>query len=239
MIPSKHQLTYKIFYCCLALASIFSPMQSSGFESKTYATNRSNHSAFSHKYFLGINDERKFIWFRVHKAGLSSTNDLLKQNNCGFPECFPPQPFNPAKYKNYFKFGFVRNPWDRVVSCYFNKIVFPSKKRKYFEKCLGKDFEYFVDFIKKSDLAVANPHIRLQTKLLPYEDVDFVGHLENYDEDIRYVAEILNLKISNIPQKNTTQHQHYSTYYTERTKQIIAEKYKEDIEAFGYQFEQK
>jgi hypothetical protein len=147
--------------------------------------------------------------------------------------------FNPLKYSNYFKFGFVRNPWARIVSCYFNKVVSKEKRMSGFKECFGKDFDYFVDFINRTDLSTANRHIKLQTKLLPLTHIDFIGRLENFDKDMGHIGKVLGLRIVKVSKQNKTKHLHYSQYYTERTKRIIAEKYKEDIEAFGYTFETK
>jgi hypothetical protein len=69
------------------------------------------------------------------------------------------------------------------------------------------------------------------------DEVDFIGRLENFAEDLKLVTDTLGFKLEEIPKKNATKRPHYSHYYNEKTKQIIADKYKKDIKAFDYEFE--
>jgi hypothetical protein len=183
-------------------------------------------------YHLTISDSHKFVWFRNAKVCTRTIYHLLNTEysiNGGHIK------FDPRKYKKYFKFAFVRNPWDRVVSCYFNKVV--TKSHPPFAICYGKSFEEFVYFINSCDLTQVDIHIQLQTKLIPLEHVDFVGRMERFSKDIKYVLKRIGMNCGEIQRYNASKHEHYSQYYNNITRRIIADKYKADIEAFGYQFE--
>lgn len=182
-----------------------------------------------------VSDEYQFIWFSVPKAGYTTIFTILS-THLGSAMNGHGVPFEPGRHRDYFKFAFVRNPWDRVVSTYQNKVV--DRPYAFFHECFGKDFEYFVDFISRKDLTKTDDHIKLQIELFPATPLDFIGRFENFEEDLTYVLEVIGLSGVTIPHKNSTVHDHYSTYYNERTKAIIAEKYKRDIEAFGYTFEE-
>lgn len=187
------------------------------------------------RYNVYQSDEKKFIWFRVFKVASGSIKNVLQAE---VPDLVQSRPKKlPENYTDFFKFTFVRNPWDRVLSCYFHKVV--TKKASDFEECFDKDFDYFVDFIDRLDVATTNSHIKLQTRLIPVQQLDFIGKLENFENDLKHVCNVIGIKCREIPHKHKTEHAHYSTYYTPRTRQIIAEKYREDIEAFGFTFETK
>lgn len=215
----KSLLSIPLFFFLVYAPSVFSEKATSNFE----------------KYNICASHKPKFVWFRVAKVATRSTYEIFRQNNAVYAVDGYQVPFNPKDYTQHFKFAFVRNPWDRVVSCYVNKIGNPK------HPCHGKDFDYFVDWINGKDLTSCDAHIRLQTRLFPAKHVNFIGRLESFDDDIRYVAKVLGYTINEVPRINSTQQarEHYSKFYTERTKQIIAKKYKDDIEAFGYKFETK
>ena len=66
--------------------------------------------------------------------------------------------------------------------------------------------------------------------------VDFIGKYENFDEDWKIVCEKIGIK-AKLPHRNKSKHRHYSVYYTKEARQVIAERFKEDIKMFGYKFE--
>lgn len=186
------------------------------------------------QYNITASQSHKFVWFRVAKVGTRTILSIL-QNNVELSINDYSVPYNTKDFNGYFKFAFVRNPWSRVVSCYCNKVL--TKCHPAFEECYDKDFAYFVDFIDRIDLVNCDPHIKLQTKLFPINELDFIGRFENFAEDLQYVLSMLGINDVPLEHKNSSKHEHYSHYYTERTKNIIARKYKADIAAFNYQFE--
>lgn len=186
-------------------------------------------------YNITASDTHQFVWFRVAKVGTRSILKILLDHQVPLSINDYRVPFDPRKYKEYFKFAFVRNPWERVVSCYLNKVAARAHPR--FKECYGKSFDYFVEFIQKQDLETADVHIRLQSRLIPLEHIDFVGRMESFLDDLGYILNLIGLPHVEIPHQNATPHEHYSRYYTEKTKKTIGRLYKEDIKNFGYEFE--
>ena len=146
--------------------------------------------------------------------------------------------YSIEQYADYFKFAFVRNPWDRLVSGWKNKV---SRKNvlglevDQFEKL--QDFECFVDFIAESDLRLNNVHFRSQVGLIDVERLDLVARFERFSEDMRKVMEALEIPVTSIPWRNKSSNRRpYRSYYTERTRDLVAELYRDDIETFGYEF---
>jgi Sulfotransferase family len=133
----------------------------------------------------------------------------------------------------YFKFGFVRNPWDRVVSLYLRNEGLEMKEKMTFEE--------FVDWIKysSSTCVIPGPHTnQLDWFVDPHGNVivDFIGKFENMRSDWKIVADRLGLP-GELPHKRKNRdRKHYAEYYSEKTKQIIANKFKVDIEYFQYTF---
>ena len=190
-------------------------------------------------YNTTISDKIQFVWFRVAKTGTRTLFELLKKNQIPFKNrgkgkwiVF----YEPKNYLNYFKFTIIRNPWDRLVSCYSDKVL--KKSNLYYEEAFEKDFKYFIkEFVNKKDLTTADCHIRLQSKLFPINELDFIGRFESLEEDLKFISIRLGIKEYENIHLNASQHMHYSTYYDEECKNIVFEKYRADIELFHYHFE--
>lgn len=194
----------------------------------------------ANRYNLTIGDEPRFIWFRNAKVGTRSTLELLAKSGVKFAvrEAFRWH-YPTAHYEDVFKFAFVRNPWDRLVSGWRDKI--------YRSNALGleeglheqlREFDSFVDYIAEQDMRKANVHFRSQVELIDVERLDFVGRFERFEADVRRVMETLGIEIDSMPWKNKSQNRRqYPTYYCKRTRDVVGKVFEADIEAFGYRFE--
>ncbi len=186
-------------------------------------------------YTIFTSEAKKIVWYRVYKAAsqtildklLSEIPDLTQERIAAIP----------LRNGYYFSFAFVKNPFARVVSHYFHKVV--TKRSNEFKECFDKDFDFFVRFIGTIDVTQSNPHIKLQSLLIPLDQCEFIGRVENFDEDFRYVCDRLGIEMGELPHTHQTVHEHYSRYYTKKTREIVERLYKKDLETFGYQFEQK
>jgi len=139
------------------------------------------------------------------------------------------------QFNAYYKFGFVRNPWDRVVSLY--------RRREGLQLREEMSFPEFVDWIKYSSSTCLHPvpqTNQLDWFVDPHGNklVDFIGRFENLEEDWAKVADIIGADRA-LPHvnKNPGKKRSFQDYYDDRSRDIIAQKFKIDIETFGYTFE--
>lgn len=146
---------------------------------------------------------------------------------------------------DFYKFGFVRNPFDRLVSLYhyffnmgpdhvffrFNAHFIPAIQR-----C-----ESFRDFC----LALPGAGFRNNFHFLPQVNythskgapvLDFTGRYENYEEDLAMLATALGVELKSTPHLNKSKHGHYRHYFDEETRAIVEDYYDEDLLLHGYSF---
>lgn len=163
---------------------------------------------------------------------------------------------NPAVFQNYFKFSVVRNPWDRLVSEYnFQRNKDRPKKDKlhiFDERGAKRGFAEWVRvafndpcrYQPKDWAADVSAHIHRWSPQLDWISmngriaVDFVARLENINQDFQEIRNRIGLPPATFPHSNAKWHRHYSHYYDPATRDLAAEYYARDIEAFGYRFEE-
>ena len=147
---------------------------------------------------------------------------------------------------DYFTFTFVRNPWSRAVSYYFYALqVNPGEGRSKVDtfQIIEKECPTFRDFcIKAQNPSVTKVHGGgLQLNYIQNSKgivaPNFIGKIENIDNDWRTLCTKLNIKPDSLKVKNSSKHEHYTHYYDEETKELIGKLFKEDIEYFNYKFE--
>jgi hypothetical protein len=153
----------------------------------------------------------------------------------------------------FYSFAFVRNPWDRLVSCYRDKILgevadFTRFGASGVARCLerfdafraGMTFAEFVRAIADIPDSAADEHFRAQADFLTdadkYLNVDFIGRFENLEMDFARLAARLNLPVRSLPRLQSATGTDYSGFYTSETRLLVAKRYAQDINLFDYEF---
>lgn len=141
--------------------------------------------------------------------------------------CLPPE-----VYANLFKFAFVRNPWDRLVSRYAYLLKIEDHPRHQFVKRM-KGFDEYVAWELRRGKFFQHTYITGRDgKLI----VDFVGHYERLSEDFGKVCARLGVNVV-LPRTNTSSHRDYRTYYSPATRELVGKYFQRDVEMFGYDFD--
>jgi len=225
-----------------------------------------------------VSDDRKFIYFVVQKVACSSiktallplfdvsTNGFRTIRNDGTTGLRIHRLFDRSDYQirrtqlladlndhydDYFKFAFVRNPWDRLVSCYSQKLNLNGPGLKLpvdndIQLYPGMSFPAFVEAVHEIPDGAANPHFQSQHMVIcgPGEDKpilpDFVGRFENLAADFDAVAERISgpqkLELPHILRSRSRQSRTYTEFYDDRLRDLAHERYRDDIEIFGYSY---
>ena len=200
-----------------------------------------------------ISHTHKFIFTHIPKTGGTSILHLL--NDYFDPPVGRPPNTNQRMHNDlvkdlekcsddYFKFAFVRNPWDRTVSAYH--YVWYSDIMAWWRAGRRSKPWTFKKWLKSRHFS--RPRGRKKNRCYRGDQLcwvsscegellaDFIGKFENLQEDFKYVCDKLGLPKQELPHKNKSKHKHYTEYYDDETIEIVRKFYKNDIEYFGYEF---
>jgi hypothetical protein len=133
------------------------------------------------------------------------------------------------EWSDYTKFAFVRNPWDRMVSCWKNRA--------------GR-YENFNDFVNDYPYKENNHNLVWHTlpQLTHITDekgslmIDFIGKFENINTDFKKISSILGDSNLTLPHLNKSERVGYKEYYNNKSIEKVFEIYKDEIRLFGYNF---
>lgn len=211
------------------------------------------------------------IYFQIPKIASTSIKNTLRQEmtlpgRAAHTTRFPladPQKLNNGGYSDYFRFGFVRNPWARIVSCYQSKIprkrninggpwlrllyyITPDAWHATFNRFLPTpilssymNFDEFVAAVAGIPDSRIDKHLRSQFTFLCGENdelmTSYLGRMESFSADFHHVAEQLGLPMEE-PQANNARQQKldFKTYYNQHSWDLVAHRYRRDIELLGY-----
>lgn len=209
-----------------------------------------------------ISKSKKFLFVHIQKTAGRSFEAVLTENIPDLENFMGTHDHAlwakeklSGEWNNYYKVGFVRNPWDRLVSWYtmirekgamtWKKRIFGRRRYNDLTQYVLSNSNSFEEFIYKctdtiDDIDGRKSILYNQIDYLSDENgkliVDFVGRFENIEEDSKKVFENLGFENASLPHKNSSKHRNYRTYYNEETREEVRRRYSRDIDFFGYDF---
>ena len=205
-----------------------------------------------------ISHRHKFIFFAVPKTATHTIREALRQHtdeNDWEQQVLYGQQFLPIPeiarlkhghisaeqirphldddvWNDYFKFGFVRNPFDRFVStCFFLNRSDPNFA------------QVAVPFMKDR----LQRH-RFQQRILvkpQYQQLcwsggdvalDYIGRYESLQQSYDEICARIGIPGNELGVKNTSKHKTFDSYYDDDLRSSVAEFYAEDLRIFDYEF---
>jgi hypothetical protein len=189
-------------------------------------------------------DQHQALFIHVPKsAGRSIVRGLFDIKSVEHAPADWYQRLDHDRFERYFKFTFVRNPWDRAVSAYTylkNGGSAASAEDAHWAKFIGS-FSSFDEFVSQwmseeniMRSALFTPqHLFLQD-IFGQPCMDFVGRFESLEEDFAYIAEKLQVS-RQLPHLNQSKARNYPEFYTSQSRDIVARLYARDIEQYQYE----
>lgn len=135
-------------------------------------------------------------------------------------------------YQNFFKFAFVRNPWDWQVSLYKFMLKDKAHRQHHIIKKF-KEFDEYINWRVSEDMHFQSDYLLGSDG----EPIDFIGRFENLQEDFHVISQKLGLKNAKLPILNISNSGGYQKYYSRESKKIIENAYQKDIQGLGYTFD--
>lgn len=211
-----------------------------------------------------INTNNNFVHIAIPRTATTCLNVALgnlthpepAEHHCSIGEVLKKHPNTKA----FYKFTFVRNPFDKLVSTYFefrkNRKTKYSGKISYEKELLSEfdlsnsDTENFRNFCRnfgdtkwRDDLFFKSQFDFINVK--GQNVMDYIGLFENLDEGWKKIRKEINLESidlqKSVPQEprgfiRGSYHPPYQELYTETEKKIVQKIYKKDLEYFNYSF---
>ncbi len=206
-----------------------------------------------------ISHAHRFIFFAVPKTGTHSVRRLLRAHlgaddleQVGLFErkTFPmpelaairhghisAQQVEPVlgaeTFGAYFKFAFVRNPFDRFVSY----CAFVSRDSGDFERSPRAFMRYVIRDLQPLDHPLFRPQYEFLVDAQGKLAMDYVGRNEQMQQDYDAICARLGLPSATLDRVNASTHGPWRDYYDAELVALVAGLYQRDLDLFGYSFQ--
>ena len=175
---------------------------------------------------------------------LKLTKKTISRDHCSYREYLTA---DIKKFNKYFKFSFVRNPYDRLVSVYhyLKSGGNGSPGDLYYSKIINnhqEDFSAFVStFLNEYTI---HEHLLFKPQYLFVCDhtgklmVDYIGYFETLNSDFSYISRKIGIS-GTLKKTNPSSRGPWINYYkNQNIGDKIYKLYKKDFEIFKYQHQE-
>lgn len=204
-------------------------------------------------FFSDHNQEKKFsftslkknkcIFFHIPRTGgISIANTLFGDNGAGHVTVKLAKEIFAEDYFYFFKFSFVRNPYEKIMSSYFylKNGGFHQGDKEWVRGNLQEvdGFECFIMDWLEDDKFKERFHFQPQSYFLKNEqgdiDLDFIGRYESIYSDLEVVKKELGILTSLLSLNSSNKPSRFEDYYSKEMKDKVYQLYKEDFVKFDY-----
>lgn len=144
----------------------------------------------------------------------------------------------PQIYAGLYKFAFVRNPWDRLVSRHAYLLRKTEHAHSREVNRLGSFDAYLRWELSRTGRGGGMRHqadyvLGTGGELI----VDRIGYFENLEKDFTEICRRIGIPASLPPPKSHAPRRDYRSFYSDETRALVAEAYDRDIRLLGYTFD--
>ena len=178
-------------------------------------------------------------------GGIKTTADRFwREHTHGETQLVTPQQARRLR-SSHFSFSFVRNPFDRLVASYNNKILeiddvpLPMKTMGLRH---GMAFDQFIEIVCKADPDLMDNHVRPQAEMLLSDNKlvpKFIGRMEHMTDHWRRLRRRMKLEglptLGAIPQKNVRREGRSDIrvlFHSTELIDMVVERYEQDFKRF-------
>lgn len=158
------------------------------------------------------------------------------------------------EWDKYFKFTFTRNPWSRGVSMYHYRCkifeergleMFFETRRDELGKVDSPELAAMKQTMKEVYSECSPENFRRSVREVSggsasnmqwIEGCDYVGTVENMQQDFDYICNKIKIPRRDVPVFNTSEHKHYTDYYDDATREFVEDKHRVEIERFNFKY---
>ncbi|MCS3939539.1 hypothetical protein GGP84_002171 [Salinibacter ruber] len=139
------------------------------------------------------------------------------------------------EWDNFYKFCFVRNPYEKAVSDYIYRVESRGK---------NVSFSQFLERIAKPEVVDPEnvvPNRPVNWPMYTINDniaVDFIGRYEKLEDHLSHICKNIDIKYDTklLPVSKRKKDYNYREYYSDKEKELVDYIYEREINEFNYSF---